>query len=151
MYSLQNMYFNKLVSVSSLSAEGREKKTSGAEDLRLALRRLSLRRQNNLSERRFFEEERERRRGGHGGLHDALSQESALTPSESIMSLGNLHLWASRGPYLPDKLQIVKPLEGEGEMESEMSCKAGRKREGDCHRGVGTKKGSKWGWGPSLG
>eukprot|EP00064_Thunnus_orientalis_P014094 superscaffoldBa00002403_g14135 len=94
------------------SAEGREKKASGAEDLRLALRRLSLRRQNNLSERRFFEEERERRRGGHGGLHDALGQESAMTPSESIMSLGNLHLWATRGPYLPDKLQIVKPLEG---------------------------------------
>ncbi|XP_056268798.1 trafficking kinesin-binding protein 1-like isoform X2 [Pseudoliparis swirei] len=88
--------------------EGREKKASGVEDLRLALRRLSLRRQNNLSERRFFEEDRERRRGaGHGGL-----QESAATPSESIMSLGNLHLWASRGPYLPDKLQIVKPLEG---------------------------------------
>uniref|UniRef100_A0A669BXE7 Trafficking kinesin protein 1 n=1 Tax=Oreochromis niloticus TaxID=8128 RepID=A0A669BXE7_ORENI len=95
------------------STEGQEKKASGAEDLRLALRRLSLRRQNNLSERRFFEEERERRRGGHPGLHDALSQESLLTPSESIMSLGNLHLWASRGPYLPDKLQIVKPLEGE--------------------------------------
>uniref|UniRef100_A0A3P9C0W2 Trafficking kinesin protein 1 n=1 Tax=Maylandia zebra TaxID=106582 RepID=A0A3P9C0W2_9CICH len=95
------------------STEGQEKKASGAEDLRLALRRLSLRRQNNLSERRFFEEERERRRGGHPGLHDALTQESLLTPSESIMSLGNLHLWASRGPYLPDKLQIVKPLEGE--------------------------------------
>uniref|UniRef100_A0A672Z4W8 Trafficking protein, kinesin binding 1a n=1 Tax=Sphaeramia orbicularis TaxID=375764 RepID=A0A672Z4W8_9TELE len=96
------------------STEGREKKASGAEDLRLALRRLSLRRQNNLSERRYFEEERERRRGGHGGLQEALSlgQESAITPSESIMSLGNLHLWASRGPYLPDKLQIVKPLEG---------------------------------------
>ncbi|XP_030002557.1 trafficking kinesin-binding protein 1 isoform X1 [Sphaeramia orbicularis] len=98
----------------SSSTEGREKKASGAEDLRLALRRLSLRRQNNLSERRYFEEERERRRGGHGGLQEALSlgQESAITPSESIMSLGNLHLWASRGPYLPDKLQIVKPLEG---------------------------------------
>uniref|UniRef100_A0A3Q3RRX1 Trafficking kinesin-binding protein 1-like n=1 Tax=Mastacembelus armatus TaxID=205130 RepID=A0A3Q3RRX1_9TELE len=94
------------------SNQEREKKASGAEDLRLALRRLSLRRQNNLSERRFFEEERERRRGGHGGLQEALGQESALTPSESIMSLGNLHLWASRGPYLPDKLQIVKPLEG---------------------------------------
>ncbi|XP_074468401.1 trafficking kinesin-binding protein 1 [Sebastes fasciatus] len=93
------------------STEGREKKAT-AEDLRLALRRLSLRRQNNLSERRFFDEERERRRGGHGGLHDALGQEGSLTPSESIMSLGNLHLWASRGPYLPDKLQIVKPLEG---------------------------------------
>uniref|UniRef100_A0A3B4ZK10 Trafficking kinesin-binding protein 1-like n=1 Tax=Stegastes partitus TaxID=144197 RepID=A0A3B4ZK10_9TELE len=94
------------------STEGREKKATGAEDLRLALRRLSLRRQNNLSERRFFEEERERRRGGHTGLQDALGQDSVLTPSESIMSLGNLHLWASRGPYLPDKLQIVKPLEG---------------------------------------
>ncbi|KAM9385243.1 trafficking kinesin-binding protein 1 isoform 2-T2 [Pholidichthys leucotaenia] len=92
--------------------DSREKKASGAEDLRLALRRLSLRRQNNLSERRFFEEERERRRGGHAGLQDAVDQESVLTPSESIMSLGNLHLWASRGPYLPDKLQIVKPLEG---------------------------------------
>ncbi|CAJ1083731.1 trafficking kinesin-binding protein 1-like [Xyrichtys novacula] len=94
------------------NTENREKKASGAEDLRLALRRLSLRRQNNLSERRFFEEERDRRRGGHGGLHDALGQESVMTPSESIMSLGNLHVWASRGPYLPDKLQIVKPLEG---------------------------------------
>ncbi|XP_061521226.1 trafficking kinesin-binding protein 1-like [Phycodurus eques] len=91
------------------SAECREK-ASGAEDLRLALRRLSLRRQNNLSERRFFEEQRERRRGG--GLPDAAGQGSVMTPSESIMSLGNLHLWASRGPYLPDKLQIVKPLEG---------------------------------------
>uniref|UniRef100_A0A3Q1BWW4 HAP1 N-terminal domain-containing protein n=1 Tax=Amphiprion ocellaris TaxID=80972 RepID=A0A3Q1BWW4_AMPOC len=97
---------------SILMETGREKKSTGAEDLRLALRRLSLRRQNNLSERRFFEEERERRRGGHTGLQDALGQESVLTPSESIMSLGNLHLWASRGPYLPDKLQIVKPLEG---------------------------------------
>ncbi|XP_029299543.1 trafficking kinesin-binding protein 1 [Cottoperca gobio] len=94
------------------SREGREKKAGGPEDLQLALRRLSLRRQNNLSERRFFEEERVRRRGGHDSLHDALGIESPLTPSESIMSLGNLHLWASRGPYLPDKLQIVKPLEG---------------------------------------
>nr|XP_057902887.1 trafficking kinesin-binding protein 1-like isoform X2 [Doryrhamphus excisus] len=90
--------------------EGQEKKASGAEDLRLALRRLSLRRQNNLSERRFFEEERERKRGG--SHPDTLGHGGMITPSESIMSLGNLHLWASRGPYLPDKLQIVKPLEG---------------------------------------
>lgn len=91
-------------------AEGQEKKVSGADELRLALRRLSLRRQNNLSERRYFEEEREHRRGGHGGL--SLGHESPMTPSESIMSLGSIQLWASRGPYLPDKLQIVKPLEG---------------------------------------
>ncbi|XP_060915593.1 trafficking kinesin-binding protein 1-like isoform X2 [Labrus mixtus] len=94
------------------NTESRDKKVTGPEDLRLALRRLSLRRQNNLSERRFFEEERDRRRGGHGGLHDAMGHESVMTPSESIMSLGNIHVWASRGPYLPDKLQIVKPLEG---------------------------------------
>ncbi|XP_056254804.1 trafficking kinesin-binding protein 1-like isoform X5 [Seriola aureovittata] len=103
------------------STEGQDKKASGAEDLRVALRRLSLRRQNNLSERRFFEEERERRRGGHGGLHDALGQESVMTPSESIMSLGNLHLWATRGPYLPDKLQIVKPLEARESKEKPLS------------------------------
>uniref|UniRef100_A0A8C5ENF3 Trafficking kinesin-binding protein 1-like n=1 Tax=Gouania willdenowi TaxID=441366 RepID=A0A8C5ENF3_GOUWI len=95
------------------SMEGVDKKVGGVEDLRLALRRLSLRRQNNLSERRFFEEERERRRGGNVSLQDGLGHEGMLTPSESIMSLGNLHLWATRGPYLPDKLQIVKPLEGE--------------------------------------
>uniref|UniRef100_M3ZDX5 Trafficking kinesin protein 1 n=1 Tax=Xiphophorus maculatus TaxID=8083 RepID=M3ZDX5_XIPMA len=89
--------------------QDKEKKASGAEDLRLALRRLSLRRQNNLSERRFFEEERERRRGR---VHGTLDHDNVLTPSDSIMSLGNLNLWASRGPYLPDKLQIVKPLEG---------------------------------------
>uniref|UniRef100_H3CV28 Trafficking kinesin protein 1 n=1 Tax=Tetraodon nigroviridis TaxID=99883 RepID=H3CV28_TETNG len=98
--------------------DGREKKASGAEDLRLALRRLSLRRQNNLSERRFFEEERDRRQGGHGALGVALEHQSAMTPSESIMSLGNIHVWASRGPYLPDKLQIVKPLEGESSTSS---------------------------------
>lgn len=121
------------------STEGQEKKSSGAEDLRLALRRLSLRRQNNLSERRFFEEERDRRRGG--------VRDSVMTPSESIMSLGNLNIWASRGPYLPDKLQIVKPLEGEGQRKAGMSCKVGRKRDGERHRGVGTKKVSKRGWG----
>ncbi|KAM9738211.1 LOW QUALITY PROTEIN: trafficking kinesin-binding protein 1 [Menidia menidia] len=98
----------------SISSDCGGKKAGGAEDLRVALRRLSLRRQNNLSERRFFEEERVRVRGGGGagGGGPHLGQEGLLTPSDSIMSLGNLHLWASRGPYLPDKLQIVKPLEG---------------------------------------
>uniref|UniRef100_A0A8C7F3R5 Trafficking kinesin protein 1 n=1 Tax=Oncorhynchus kisutch TaxID=8019 RepID=A0A8C7F3R5_ONCKI len=93
------------------SVDARAKKAAGVEDLRLALRRLSLRRQNNLSERRFFEEERGRRRGGGGVAQDGGGQGGGMTPSDSIMSLGSLHLWASR-PYLPDKLQIVKPLEG---------------------------------------
>uniref|UniRef100_A0A3Q3GMF3 Trafficking kinesin protein 1 n=1 Tax=Labrus bergylta TaxID=56723 RepID=A0A3Q3GMF3_9LABR len=109
--ALDNRTQSMLMETAS-NQDNRDKKVTGPEDLRLALRRLSLRRQNNLSERRFFEEERDRRRGGHGGLHDAMGHESVMTPSESIMSLGNIHVWASRGPYLPDKLQIVKPLEG---------------------------------------
>lgn len=112
---------------SGSGVDGREKKANGAEDLRLALRRLSLRRQNNLSERRFFEEERDWRRAGHGPVPDSLDHESVMTPSESIMSLGNIHVWASRGPYLPDKLQIVKPLEGEGDRKAGSGRKVGRR------------------------
>lgn len=67
-----------------------------------------------------------------------------MTPSESIMSLGNIHVWASRGPYLPDKLQIVKPLEGEGERKAGMCWS---KWDAQRHRGVGTKKVSKRGRG----
>uniref|UniRef100_A0A8C1KHR0 Uncharacterized protein n=1 Tax=Cyprinus carpio TaxID=7962 RepID=A0A8C1KHR0_CYPCA len=78
---------------------------SGSEELKLALRRLSLRRQNCLSERLFFEGERERRNREPA---DSGDYSNRLVHSESIMSLG---AWASR-PYLPDKLQIVKPLEG---------------------------------------
>ncbi|XP_061090024.1 trafficking kinesin-binding protein 1 isoform X1 [Conger conger] len=92
--------------------------TPGSPDLEMALRRLSLRRENYLSERRFFEEDRERK------LRELAEQGElfggSLTPTESIMSLGthlsglsslsglSLH---SRS-YLPEKLQIVKPLEG---------------------------------------
>ncbi|XP_026870224.2 trafficking kinesin-binding protein 1 [Electrophorus electricus] len=89
------------------SSDGPEKR-SCSEDLKLALRRLSLRRQNCLSERRFFEEERERRQRDPPGLRDGGRYTHALVPTDSIMSLGS---WPSR-PYLPDKLQIVKPLEG---------------------------------------
>lgn len=81
-------------------------KRSGSEELKLALRRLSLRRQNCLSERLFFEGERERRNREPA---DSGDYSNRLVHSESIMSLG---AWASR-PYLPDKLQIVKPLEGD--------------------------------------
>ncbi|XP_057211016.1 trafficking kinesin-binding protein 1 isoform X1 [Triplophysa rosa] len=80
-------------------------KRSGSEELKLALRRLSLRRQNCLSERLFFEGKRERRNREPSDVEDYSNR---LVQSESIMSLGT---WAGR-PYLPDKLQIVKPLEG---------------------------------------
>uniref|UniRef100_A0A8C1YPC3 Uncharacterized protein n=1 Tax=Cyprinus carpio TaxID=7962 RepID=A0A8C1YPC3_CYPCA len=75
-------------------------KRSGSEELKLALRRLSLRRQNCLSERLFFEGERERRNREPA---DSGDYSNRLVHSESIMSLG---AWASR-PYLPDKLQIT--------------------------------------------
>uniref|UniRef100_A0A671MIL4 Trafficking kinesin-binding protein 1-like n=1 Tax=Sinocyclocheilus anshuiensis TaxID=1608454 RepID=A0A671MIL4_9TELE len=89
---------------SDAAVDGPEK-LSGSEELKLALRRLSLRRQNCLSERLFFEGERERRNREPA---DSADYSNRLVHSESIMSLG---AWASR-PYLPDKLQIVKPLEG---------------------------------------
>ncbi|XP_052475034.1 trafficking kinesin-binding protein 1-like isoform X4 [Carassius gibelio] len=99
--------------------------TPGSRDLEAALRRLSLRRDNYISEQRFFEEERERKlnalaeekselyeeRHGGSGSDDG----GPLTPAESIMSLGTLHsvysIYSTRS-YLPEKLQIVKPLEG---------------------------------------
>ncbi|XP_067267516.1 trafficking kinesin-binding protein 1 isoform X2 [Chanodichthys erythropterus] len=90
---------------SSDAAVDASEKRSGSEELKLALRRLSLRRQNCLSERLFFEGERERRNREPA---DSGDYSNRLVHSESIMSLG---AWASR-PYLPDKLQIVKPLEG---------------------------------------
>lgn len=58
------------------------------------------------------------------------------------MSLGNLHVWASRGPYLPDKLQIVKPLEGETER-SEWDAEPGR---GLARNPDGGERGKVWGW-----
>eukprot|EP00062_Callorhinchus_milii_P011979 gi/632958518/ref/XP_007895082.1/ PREDICTED: trafficking kinesin-binding protein 1 isoform X3 [Callorhinchus milii] len=89
--------------------------TPGSRDLQAALRRLSLRRDNYLCERKFFEDERERK------LHGLSS--GSTTPTESIMSLGtNLSgisdftgfsgMSFSSRSYLPEKLQIVKPLEG---------------------------------------
>ncbi|KAL6108875.1 trak1 [Pungitius sinensis] len=97
--------------------------TPGSRDLEAALRRLSLRRDNYLSEKRFFEDERERKRsylakeeekGGEG------SSGGPGTPTESLLSLCSHpsfgSVWSgysmSARSYLPDKLQIVKPLEG---------------------------------------
>uniref|UniRef100_A0A8C6KMT1 Trafficking kinesin protein 1 n=1 Tax=Nothobranchius furzeri TaxID=105023 RepID=A0A8C6KMT1_NOTFU len=84
--------------------------TPGSRDLEAALRRLSLRRDNYLSEKRFFEEERERKLGSRG----------AGTPTESLLSFCSHpsfgSVWSgfsiTARSYLPEKLQIVKPLEG---------------------------------------
>ncbi|XP_032374073.1 trafficking kinesin-binding protein 1 isoform X6 [Etheostoma spectabile] len=98
--------------------------TPGSRDLEAALRRLSLRRDNYLSEKRFFEDERARKqaylakeeeRGGEG------SSGGLTTPTESLLSLCSHpslgSAWSGYSftarSYLPDKLQIVKPLEGD--------------------------------------
>ncbi|KAM9075483.1 trafficking kinesin-binding protein 1 isoform 1-T1 [Megaptera novaeangliae] len=108
-----------------LGNEKRSKKpgtpgTPGSHDLETALRRLSLRRENYLSERRFFEEEQERKLRELAEKGELLS--GSLTPTESIMSLGTHSRFSeftgfsgmsfSSRSYLPEKLQIVKPLEG---------------------------------------
>ncbi|KAK2507694.1 hypothetical protein MC885_002809 [Smutsia gigantea] len=94
--------------------------TPGSHDLETALRRLSLRRENYLSERKFFEEEQGRKLRELAEKGELLS--SSLTPTESIMSLGTHSRFSeftgfsgmsfSSRSYLPEKLQIVKPLEG---------------------------------------
>uniref|UniRef100_A0A8C7XBP1 Trafficking protein, kinesin binding 1a n=1 Tax=Oryzias sinensis TaxID=183150 RepID=A0A8C7XBP1_9TELE len=84
--------------------------TPGGRDLEAALRRLSLRRDNYLSEKRFFDEERDRKLGSGG----------PGTPTESLLSLCShpsmSNMWSgfsfTSRSYLPEKLQIVKPLEG---------------------------------------
>ncbi|XP_066837557.1 huntingtin-associated protein 1 isoform X2 [Anser cygnoides] len=93
----------------------------GRRDLEAAVQRLSARQQSHASEERsFFEAERERKLWR---LRDGESSSGFLTPNESIVSTGTNHsggseLTAGSGfslgslTYLPDKLQIVKPLEG---------------------------------------
>ncbi|XP_062475742.1 trafficking kinesin-binding protein 2 isoform X2 [Pezoporus occidentalis] len=89
----------------------------GDNDLVTALHRLSLRRQNYLSEKQFFEEEWERK------MHLLADQKEGAsgcsTPTESCFSLGTnsevTDLSASSNNLrvlLPEKLQIVKPIEG---------------------------------------
>ncbi|RVE62443.1 hypothetical protein OJAV_G00157320 [Oryzias javanicus] len=97
--------------------------TPGGRDLEAALRRLSLRRDNYLSEKRFFEEERDRKLAYLAKEEEKESGEGSGgpgTPTESLLSLCShpsmSTMWSgfsfSPRSYLPEKLQIVKPLEG---------------------------------------
>uniref|UniRef100_A0A8C4ZUI6 Si:dkey-28e7.3 n=1 Tax=Gadus morhua TaxID=8049 RepID=A0A8C4ZUI6_GADMO len=95
--------------------------TPGGRDLEAALFHLSARQQSHLSERPFFDVERERkmRALGEGGQDSS----GFLTPDGSLgsASTGTNYSNGSSRPsgssggrsYLPDRLQIVKPLEGE--------------------------------------
>ncbi|XP_023186235.1 trafficking kinesin-binding protein 1 isoform X3 [Xiphophorus maculatus] len=97
--------------------------TPGSRDLEAALRRLSLRRDNYLSEKRFFEEERERKLaylGKEDEKGDAEGSGGPGSPTESLLSFCSHpsfgSIWSGYSitarSYLPEKLQIVKPLEG---------------------------------------
>uniref|UniRef100_A0AAX7TPW3 Uncharacterized protein n=1 Tax=Astatotilapia calliptera TaxID=8154 RepID=A0AAX7TPW3_ASTCA len=81
--------------------------TPGGQDLETALCRLSVRQQNHSSDRPFFDVERERKlRALAADSEEGEGSSGFLTSRHSCGSSGG-----SRS-YLPDRLQIVKPLEG---------------------------------------
>ncbi|XP_043108725.1 trafficking kinesin-binding protein 1 isoform X1 [Puntigrus tetrazona] len=96
--------------------------TPGGQDLEEALRSLSERQESHTSERPFFEVERERKlralQSGSSGSGDGSS--GFLTPNGSVASTGTNYSGTSTHSsgtgssrsYLPERLQIVKPLEG---------------------------------------
>lgn len=102
--------------------------TPGGQDLEAALRSLSARQQSHSSERPFFEVERERKlhalaceegEGSSGFLtpNDSLTSSPAASTSTNYSNGSSRHSCGSSGgsrSYLPDRLQIVKPLEGNG-------------------------------------
>ncbi|XP_073407597.1 trafficking kinesin-binding protein 2 isoform X4 [Dendrobates tinctorius] len=87
------------------------------DNLQTALHRLHLRRQNFLSEKQFFRDECERKLKR---LEDERDHSGGSTPTESVMSLAthfsdctdSSTTSSSLRSLLPEKLQIVKPLEG---------------------------------------
>lgn len=108
-------------------------------DLAMALHRLSLRKQNYLSEKQFFAEEWERK------IQVLAEQEEGIgscdTPAENLASsctdqsdatdLGSASCLRS---FMPEKLQIVKPLEGNKSVTTFRSC-VSRSGESSMHTG----------------
>ncbi|XP_042332981.1 trafficking kinesin-binding protein 1-like isoform X2 [Sceloporus undulatus] len=92
--------------------------TPGRHDLEAALQCLSARQEKHSTDRSFFEVERERKL--RRLARDAEDSSGFLTPNESITSTGTNYSGSSGGSgfslgsfsYFPDKLQIIKPLEG---------------------------------------
>uniref|UniRef100_A0A8C0H127 Uncharacterized protein n=1 Tax=Chelonoidis abingdonii TaxID=106734 RepID=A0A8C0H127_CHEAB len=139
-------YYGSDIGASTLPPEksvlGRDEKlrgtpgTPGRHDLEAALQRLSARQESHASERSFFEMEREQKLNQLAG--DVESSSGFLTPNDSILSTGTNYSGSSEHTggssfslgslsYLPDKLQIVKPLEGEA------GCvRMGHARSGHC-------------------
>ncbi|KAJ8350282.1 hypothetical protein SKAU_G00254120 [Synaphobranchus kaupii] len=83
--------------------------TPGGSDLTSALHRLSLRRQNFLCERQFFQEERDRKLQALARARpDADGEGSGCMTNLSDLSSASVTFKS----FLPEKLQIVKPMEG---------------------------------------
>ncbi|KAM7365415.1 hypothetical protein PAMP_016342 [Pampus punctatissimus] len=105
-----------------LSAQGEEVRigqpgSPGGNDLTRALHRLSLRRQNFLCERQFFQAEREKKLQALSGAEAGGEGSSCSSPMSSVFSsFSNLSELSFSSnvfkTFLPEKLQIVKPMEG---------------------------------------
>ncbi|KAK2888814.1 hypothetical protein Q8A67_014189 [Cirrhinus molitorella] len=89
----------------------------GGNDLTSALNRLSLRRQNFMCERQFFQAERERKmqelvaaesEGGGSGCSSPMGSTVSSFTNLSEFSFSS----SCFKTFLPEKLQIVKPMEG---------------------------------------
>lgn len=89
----------------------------GGNDLTSALNRLSLRRQNFLCERQFFQAEREQKllelaaaesEGGGSGCSSPMGSTVSSFTNLSEFSISS----SCFKTFLPEKLQIVKPMEG---------------------------------------
>ncbi|XP_062302328.1 trafficking kinesin-binding protein 2 isoform X2 [Osmerus eperlanus] len=89
----------------------------GGNDLVSALHRLSLRRQNFLCERQFFQSERDRKLQAMGAVESDAEGSGCSSPMGSFVSSStNLSEFSVSSScfktFLPEKLQIVKPMEG---------------------------------------
>lgn len=85
----------------------------GGNDLTRALHRLALRRQNFLCERQFFQSEREKKLqtvadGDGSGYSSPMGSVISSFSNLSELSYGS----SVFKTFLPEKLQIVKPMEG---------------------------------------
>lgn len=89
----------------------------GDNELVTALHRLSLRRQNYLSEKQFFEEEWDRKMHLLAEQKEEASgfstpTESSFSPSTNSEFTDLSSSCSNLRVLLPEKLQIVKPIEG---------------------------------------
>lgn len=92
----------------------------GGNDLTRALHRLTLRRQNFLCERQFFQAERERKLqaladdDGGGGCGSPTGSAASFSSFSNLSELSFASCSSSSvfKTFLPEKLQIVKPMEG---------------------------------------